>query len=150
YAGAAFFLVLVPLVVAPTTITICKVLNQKFIFLIIALVLLIACGSSRSWAVGATSTIGDDDITAFYMGRTIRIIVGYPPGGGFDAYSRVIGRHLSKHIPGNPTVVIENMPGAGSIVAANHVFNAAPKDGTIIGNVSGPIILEQLFGNSAV
>jgi tripartite-type tricarboxylate transporter receptor subunit TctC len=57
---------------------------------------------------------------------------------------------LSRYIPGNPSIVVDNMPGAGSIIAANHTFNAAPKDGTVIGNISGPIILEQLFGNPAI
>lgn len=122
---------------------------QKFVCLSIALVALII-RSSCIWAMAPDLATREDDVAAFYTGKTVRIVVGYPPGGGFDAYSRVIGRHLSKHIPGNPTVIIENMPGAGSIVAANHIFNAAPKDGTIIGNVSGPIILEQLFGNSGV
>jgi tripartite-type tricarboxylate transporter receptor subunit TctC len=86
----------------------------------------------------------------FYRGKTVRIAVGFTAGGGYDQYSRIIARHLSKHIPGNPAVIVENMPGAGSIIAANHTYNAAPKDGTLIGNISGPIVLEQLFGNSAV
>lgn len=89
-------------------------------------------------------------VADFYRGKALHIIVGFSAGGGFDSYSRLIGRHISKYIPGNPTVIVENMTGAGSIIAANHVFNAAPKDGTVIGNISGPIILEQLFGTSAV
>jgi tripartite-type tricarboxylate transporter receptor subunit TctC len=89
-------------------------------------------------------------VADFYRGKTVRIIVGFSAGGGYDQYSRLIARHLSKHIPGNPAVIVENMAGAGSIIAANHVFNAAPKDATVIGNISGPIILEQLFGNPAV
>lgn len=89
-------------------------------------------------------------VTDFYRGKTVRIVVGFSAGGGYDAYSRVIGRHLGKYIPGHPTVIVENMVGAGSIIAANHVFNAGAKDGTLIGNISGPIILEQLFGNPAV
>jgi len=89
-------------------------------------------------------------VADFYRGKTVRIVVGFSAGGGYDQYSRLIGRHLSKYIPGNPAIIVENMAGAGSIIAANHTFNAAPKDGTIIGNISGPIILEQLFGNPAV
>src|SRR3990170_533505 len=81
----------------------------------------------------------------FYKGKTIRIIVGLSAGGGYDVYTRAVARHYGKHIPGNPAVVVENMVGAGSLIAANHVYNAAPKDGTVIGNISGPIILEQLF-----
>lgn len=96
---------------------------------------------------------GDFDekaVADFYRGKTVRIVVGFSAGGGYDQYSRVIARHISRYIPGNPTVIVENMPGAGSIVAANHTFNAAPKDGTLIGNISGPIVLEQLFASPAV
>lgn len=89
-------------------------------------------------------------VANFYRGKTVRVVVGFSAGGGYDQYSRVIARHLSKHIPGNPNVLVDNMAGAGSIIAANHVYNAAPKDGTVIGNISGPIVLEQLFGNPAV
>ena len=89
-------------------------------------------------------------IADFYRGKTVRIIVGFSAGGGYDQYSRLIARHISRYIPGNPAVIVDNMPGAGSIVAANHTFNAAPKDGTVIGNISGPIVLEQLFGTPAV
>ena len=89
-------------------------------------------------------------VADFYRGKTLRIIVGFSAGGGYDQYSRLIGRHLSKYIPGNPAIVVDNMAGAGSIIAANHVYNAAAKDGTVVGNISGPIILEQLFGNPAI
>src|ERR671923_323654 len=89
-------------------------------------------------------------VADFYRGKTVRIVVGFSAGGGYDQYSRLIARHLGKYIPGNPAVIVENMAGAGSIIAANHVYNAAPKDGSVIGNISGPIILEQLFGNPAV
>src|SRR6266498_2094121 len=65
----------------------------------------------------------------FYKGKTIRLIVGLAPGGGFDAYSRVIARHIGKHIPGNPTTVVDNMPGAASLLAANYVYKAAKPDG---------------------
>jgi tripartite-type tricarboxylate transporter receptor subunit TctC len=109
-----------------------------------------ACIWDAAAASSSTLPFDEKDIAAFYKGKTVRIIVGFPAGGGYDSYSRVIGRHLGKHIPGNPTVIVDNMPGAGSIVAANHIFNVAPKDGTIIGNVAGPIILEQLFGNPGV
>jgi tripartite-type tricarboxylate transporter receptor subunit TctC len=62
----------------------------------------------------------------FYKGRTISIIIGYSAGGGYDLYARVLAQHLGKHIPGNPTVIPQNMPGAGSIKAANYVFSVAP------------------------
>jgi tripartite-type tricarboxylate transporter receptor subunit TctC len=104
----------------------------------------------QTWAAAAKSGFDDKAIADFYKGKTVRIIVGFSAGGGYDAYSRVVGRHLHKHIPGNPSVVVDNMAGAGSILAANHINNVAPKDGTIIGNFSGQIILEQLFANPAV
>ncbi|MBI4526709.1 MAG: hypothetical protein HY695_23165 [Deltaproteobacteria bacterium] len=101
---------------------------------------------------GGAARPGFDEkaVADFYRGKTVRIVVGFSAGGGYDAYSRVIGRHFGRHIPGNPAVIVENMTGAGSIIAANHVYNAAPKDGTVIGNISGPTILEQLFNNPAV
>lgn len=89
-------------------------------------------------------------VASFYQGKTVRIVVGFSAGGGYDQYSRMIARHLSKYIPGNPAVIVDNMPGVGSVIAANHAFNAAPKDGTILANISGPIVLEQLFGAPSV
>lgn len=108
-------------------------------------ILLSAVFAAVSWAAAA-----EDKAADFYRGKTVRVIVGFSAGGGYDAYSRLIGRHLHKHIPGHPSIVVDNMAGAGSIILANHMFNAAPKDGTVIGNFSGQIILEQLFGNPAV
>ena len=81
----------------------------------------------------------------FYEGKTIRLIVGHSAGGGFDTYSRAIARHIGKYIPGNPTIIVENMPGAGSMIALNHVYNAGPKDGTLIGSFDGGLIAQQLF-----
>jgi tripartite-type tricarboxylate transporter receptor subunit TctC len=101
-------------------------------------------------AQSGPQTFDEKAVANFYRGKTVRVIVGFSAGGGYDQYSRLIGRHLSKHIPGNPAIIVENMAGAGSIIAANHVYNAAPKDGSVIGNISGPIILEQLFGNPAI
>ena len=72
----------------------------------------------------------------FYKGKTIRLIVAFSAGGGYDAYSRTIGRHLSKYIPGNPAIVVENMTGAGGIIHANFMYQAKP-DGLIIGNNAG-------------
>src|SRR5512132_2131554 len=63
----------------------------------------------------------------FYKGRTMFVIVGYTPGGGYDLYARVLAQHLGKHIPGNPTVIPQNMPGAGSLKAANYLYSVAPK-----------------------
>src|SRR5581483_1164651 len=102
-------------------------------------------------AAGGTQPAFDERAVAdFYRGKTVRILVGFAAGGGYDTYSRVIGRHLRKYIPGSPTVIVENMPGAGSILAANHLYNVGPRDGTLIGNISGPIALEQLFASQGV
>jgi tripartite-type tricarboxylate transporter receptor subunit TctC len=86
----------------------------------------------------------------FYAGKTIRIVVGFPAGGGFDTYSRIIGRHISKYIPGSPTVVVDNVTGAGSLIAANSVYKAAKPDGLTIGNFIGNLISQQLLGGSGI
>jgi tripartite-type tricarboxylate transporter receptor subunit TctC len=119
---------------------------------LVALVLTLPMTFGSAFAGQASSKPSYDEkaIAEFYHGKTVRIVVGFSAGGGYDQYSRVIARHLSKYIPGNPAIIVDNMAGAGSIIAANHTFNAAPKDGTVIGNISGPIVLEQLFGNAAV
>jgi tripartite-type tricarboxylate transporter receptor subunit TctC len=82
----------------------------------------------------------------FYRGKTIRLIVGLAPGGGFDAYSRVIARHIGKHIPGNPTTIVDNMPGAASLLAANYIYKAAKPDGLTIGNFVGGLSFQQMLG----
>jgi tripartite-type tricarboxylate transporter receptor subunit TctC len=116
------------------------------------LLLLFLLASYGTSVAGQAAGAGYDEkkVADFYRGKSVRIIVGFSAGGGYDQYSRLIARHLSKYIPGNPNIVVENMAGVGSIIAANNVYNAAAKDGTVIGNISGPIILEQLFGNPAV
>src|SRR5919201_6046164 len=86
------------------------------------------------------------DATQFYKGKTVTIMVGSSPGGGYDLYARLIARHLGKHIPGNPTVVVGNLPGAASNVLAAHIYNVAPKDGTVIGAIFMGAVVEPLFG----
>lgn len=86
----------------------------------------------------------------FYKGKTIRIIVGFSPGGAFDLYSRAISRHIGKHIPGNPTVMVENMPGAGSLILANQLFSAIKPDGLTIGNFIGSLLSGQLLDQHPV
>ena len=85
----------------------------------------------------------------FYKGKTVTFVVGFSAGGGFDTYTRLIARHIAKHVPGNPTVVVENKAGAGGMIAANYLFNQAPHDGTVIGNWIGPLVLQQVLGNKA-
>ena len=86
----------------------------------------------------------------FFEGKTIRIIVGFPPGSGFDAYSRAIARHMGKYTPGNPTVSVENMAGAGSLIAANHIYNRGTPDGLTIGNWIGGLIIQQYLNDKGV
>src|SRR5262245_3607108 len=126
-------------------------LKQTLVLLIMTMLIEYSAPIFTVQAAAPAKTGFDEKAVAdFYRNKTVRIVVGFSAGGGYDQYSRLIARHLSKYIPGNPTIIVDNMAGAGSIIAANHTFNAAPKDGTMIGNISGPIILEQLFGNPAV
>jgi tripartite-type tricarboxylate transporter receptor subunit TctC len=85
----------------------------------------------------------------FYRGKNIRIIVGFAAGGGFDAYARAIARHMGRHIPGNPSIIVENMTGAGSRVSANFLFRAPP-DGLLIGNFIGSLVLQQIMGDKGI
>ncbi len=87
----------------------------------------------------------------FYKGKNLQLVVGYGPGGGYDVYARLLARFFGKHMPGNPQVVVQNMPGAGSMVAANYLYNIAPKDGTAFGIFARNIpLISVLGGNSAV
>lgn len=86
----------------------------------------------------------------FYEGKTIRMIVGFTAGGGYDAYTRTVGRHLGKHIPGHPAVIVENMPGAGSMISANYIYKAAKPDGLTIGHFIGGLFLQQLLGKPGI
>jgi len=86
----------------------------------------------------------------FYRGKTVTMVIGYPPAGANDVYARMVARHIGKHIAGNPNVVPRNMPGAGSLIAANHIFNVAPRDGTVLGLLVPTLPLEEALGASAV
>ena len=86
----------------------------------------------------------------FYTGKTVTIYVGYSPGGSYDFYARVFARYLGKHIPGAPTVIVQNMPGGGSLRAANYIYNVAPKDGTALGVVTQTVMIEGPLGTPGV
>lgn len=86
----------------------------------------------------------------FYRGKTVDMVIGYPPAGSNDAYSRALARHIGKHIPGNPAVVPKNMPGAGSFLAVNQIYNVLPKDGTVIGLGAPTLALDEKLGTSGV
>ena len=85
----------------------------------------------------------------FYKGKTVEVHIGYSAGGGYDVYGRILARHMGKHIPGNPTLVVKNMEGAGSLRLANWIYNAAPKDGTAFGIIGRGAAFDPLFGNKA-
>lgn len=85
----------------------------------------------------------------FYEGKTVRIIVGSPPGGGYDLYARLLARHLGRHIPGNPHVLVQNMPGASSVIAMNYIYNIAKPDGLTIGQVFRDLYTLQLLEDPA-
>ena len=87
-------------------------------------------------------------VADFYRGKNLNLIVGYSAGGGYDTYARILARHLGKHIPGNPAIVVQNMPGAGSLKLANYLYNVAPKDGTTIGTFSRGMAMEPLIGGT--
>jgi tripartite-type tricarboxylate transporter receptor subunit TctC len=105
----------------------------------------LAIGASAT-ATFASTSARCDDVADFYAGKTVQLVIGYATGGGYDDYARMLGRHISRHIPGHPTVVVQNMPGAGSIRAANYLYNVAPKDGTVFGGFARGIFLDPLLG----
>ena len=98
-------------------------------------------GAALAPTAGATQ-----DVAGFYRGKQVRLLIGYSAGGGYDTYARLLARHIGKHIPGNPTVVPQNMPGAGSLTLTNFLYNVAPKDGTVFGTIARGMAMEPLLG----
>lgn len=91
-----------------------------------------------------------DAVADFYKDKQVRVVIGYTTGGGYDSYARVLARFIGKHIPGQPVVITQNMPGAGSLLATNWIANAAPRDGTIIGAINRGIPFEPLTGGTGI
>jgi tripartite-type tricarboxylate transporter receptor subunit TctC len=114
--------------------------------------------SSVSAVIGATLAVGllvplgahAQSAADFYKGKTVSILVGFGSGGGYDQYSRLLARYMSDHIPGKPNVIVQNMPAAGGLQAANHVYAVSPKDGTAIAAVTQNIAMVQLLGGTGV
>ena len=100
--------------------------------------------------IGLGTQASAQPVDQFYKGKSIDLMIGYPPAGSNDVYARLVGRHLGKHIPGNPTIVPKNMPGAGSFLALGHVYNIAPKDGTVIGIGAPTSALDEKLGTQGV
>lgn len=114
-----------------------------------------AAGRRRSWAMIARGVLGlsgalvlspvmAQDEALPWKNKPIQMIVGSAPGGGYDAFARVIAPHMGRHLPGQPTIVIQNMPGAGSLLATNHLYNVAPRDGSVIGGLNPQLATEPL------
>ena len=95
-----------------------------------------------------SNAFGQDD--TFYRGKTISIIIPIGPGGAYDAYARLIARHLGRHLPGNPTIIARNMPGAGGVIASNYLYNSAPQDGTTLAIITSSFANEQLSENPQI
>lgn len=104
--------------------------------------LFVASASSTAWSQPA--------VESFYKGNTINLYVGFTPGGSYDFYARLFARHMGRHIPGNPTIVVQSMPGAGSLRAANYLYNVAPKDGTALGVVSQTVMIDDILQTPGV
>ena len=110
--------------------------------------LFVALTALASWLIAnPTRAIAQSD---FYQGKTIRIIVGFSPGGGYDALARMLSRHMPKYIPGQPSILVENMTGAGSLLAANHIFKVAKPDGLTMGHFSGGFVYSQVAGQPGI
>jgi tripartite-type tricarboxylate transporter receptor subunit TctC len=123
-----------------------RALVALLIVLTIAVLTIAGCGT-RTASQGGSSGAGQSrgpSVEEFYRGKTISVIVGLAPGGGYDTVARLVARHISKHIPGNPSVIVENMEGAGSLIAANHVYNVAKPDGLTIGAINELQVINQL------
>src|SRR5258705_4566539 len=99
------------------------------------------------------STLKVEPIVAqanFYQGKTLKVIVGSAPGGGYDQWARLMAQHIGKHIPGNPTVIVQNMPGAGGAVAANYIYGIAKPDGLTLGAFNPALYFDQLVARPEV
>lgn len=113
-------------------------MSIRLLALLVALIVLASVGRSPAQA------------QAFYEGKTLRIIVGLAAGGGYDTYARVIARHLGKHIAGNPTIIVENMTGAGSLISANHLYKVAKPDGLTVGHFTGGLFMGQVLAQPGI
>lgn len=107
-------------------------MGSRTLFLVIAAQLVAMSGLARG-----------DEVETFAKVHTINLYVGYTPGGSYDFYARLFARHIGKHLPGNPTVVVQNMPGAGGLAAANYLYAVAPRDGTALGMLSQTVAIDE-------
>lgn len=110
----------------------------------------IAVAAALAVAGVSSEGLAQTSVEQFYKGKSIDLIIGYPPAGSNDTYARALARHLGRHIPGRPSVVPKNMPGAGSFLAVNHVYSAAPKDGTVLAIGAPTTALDERLGTANV
>jgi tripartite-type tricarboxylate transporter receptor subunit TctC len=110
--------------------------------------ILISSAALALAAIWAFSAARAQSPAEFYQGKSIDLTIGYSAGGGYDVYARLLARHLGRHIPGNPMIVPKNMPGAGSLVLGNWLYNVAPKDGTVFGTVGRGVAFDPLLGST--
>ena len=101
-------------------------------------------------ALFTLSTVPSAAANDSYAGKNIRFIVGFAAGGGYDAYTRTVARYISRHIPGHPSTVVENMDGAGSVIAANYIYNKAGKDGLTVGIWNSHNVFNQMMGDRSL
>ena len=102
------------------------------------------------FGLATLNSVAATEAQDFYRGKTVRLVVGYAPGGGYDSYARLVARHMGKHIPGNPAFIVENMPGAGSLASANHLYKLAKADGLTVGHFNGSLFPLQAMGQKEI
>ena len=117
--------------------------RRLFVGLLGRLAVVGLCGSTLAGPAGA------DSVSDFFGGKTLSLITGFPPGGGYDTYIRVLARHYGKFIPGHPSMIPSNMPGAGSLTAANYTYAKAVNDGTVLAMFASSAVMEPMLGNKA-
>src|SRR5437016_5847315 len=100
--------------------------------------------ASLAFCLAVSSSLAAQDAATFYKGKTVRVVVGFSPGGGYDIYARALARHLGRHIPGNPAVVVQNMPGAASLKSVQYLSAGAPADGTLIVTFNPGLLTQSL------
>jgi tripartite-type tricarboxylate transporter receptor subunit TctC len=110
---------------------------------------LVLASAVAAFALAGAAQAQAQSAESFYSGKSLRLIIPSGAGGGYDAYSRLLARHLADHIPGKPRIVVENMPGASGLRGTNWLYNVAPRDGTVMGSTYNTLITEPLLGNDA-
>src|SRR5262245_34431604 len=109
----------------------------------------IRCLLGLAAAILAAAPGNAQPVADFYRGKTLRMLIGYGPGGGYDIYGRLVAEFLPRYLPGNPTIIAQNMPGAGSFVAAKYLYEVAPRDGTVFGSLAQTLALDSMTNANA-